>query len=249
VPYPKLIKSLLFIVCISLSSSCGETTPATSTETPATNTQPTAPSDNTDSTTPGNDSTDTNTPPDDSNNGDDNSNPGDSNNGGDNSNTGDSNNGGDNSNPGDSNNGDDNSNPDDSNTDNNGVPVYTCPEDDIYEDNDNVDTATAISPTTVYHAIACSLDGDVNHDGDLFSLRVDAGCSIEATIEFTHANGDLDMVVYTRTSGFLGEGGSSDTDNESITYTATSSDEYFISIIPYQTMGNQYALQVYLACP
>ena len=242
--YPQLIKSLLFIACITLISSCGETTPAAPNETASAANQPTTPTDTPDSTTNDDNSTDTNTPPDDSNTGGDNSNNGDSNNGGDNSNTGDSNNGGDNSNPDDSNNGGDNSSPD-----HNGVPVYTCPEDDIYEDNDNVDTATAISPTLIYHAIACSLDGEFNHDGDLFSLRVDEGCSLEITAEFTHSNGDLDMALYTRSSNFLGVGGNSDTDNETITHTATSSDEYFISIIPYQTMGNQYALQVYLTCP
>lgn len=150
--------------------------------------------------------------------------------------------------------GTDTTNPDttdpDTTTDPNEVPVYSCPADDPLEDNDTNETATAVTPGSTLHAMACSLDGEYNHDNDVFVVSVDTGCTLFAEVLFGNADGDLDMMLTDATSGDLvGEGGQSEDDNEEMTYTATASGDVYISIFPYMSMGNQYVLNVNMACP
>ncbi len=131
-----------------------------------------------------------------------------------------------------------------------GAEGFTCPEDDDLEDNDTNDTATVATPSSTWNGISCSIDGEYNHDNDVFVLTIDATCTLIAQALFTHANGDLDMTMTEASSGNLvGEGGQSEDDNEEITYTAVEDTEVFVSIFPFMSMGNEYVLNFILACP
>ena len=136
---------------------------------------------------------------------------------------------------------------DDTNT---GSEGFTCPEDDNLEDNDTNATATVTTPGSSWNAIACSIDGEFNHDNDVFVVNVDAGCTLYAELLFANADGDLDMALTEAISGDLvGTGGQSEDDNEEMTYTPTETTDVYISIFPYMSMGNEYVLNVNMACP
>ena len=127
---------------------------------------------------------------------------------------------------------------------------FTCPEDDDLEDNDTNATATVTTPGSSWNAIACSIDGEYDHDNDVFVVNVAAGCTLYAEVLFANADGDLDMALTDATSGDLvGTGGQSEDDNEEMTYTPTESTDVYISIFPYMSMGNAYVLNVNMACP
>ena len=127
---------------------------------------------------------------------------------------------------------------------------FTCPEDDDLEDNDTNDTATAATPGSTFNAISCSIDGEYNHDNDVFVVNVEAGCTLVVDAIFTNADGDLDMAMTDATSGdMVGEGGQSEDDNEQMTYSPSETTDVYVSIFPYMSMGNQYVLNVNVACP
>ena len=136
------------------------------------------------------------------------------------------------------------------NTDTTDSEGFTCPEDDDLEDNDTNATATVTTPGSSWNAIACSIDGEYDHDNDVFVVNVAAGCTLYAEVLFANADGDLDMALTDATSGDLvGTGGQSEDDNEEMTYTPTESTDVYISIFPYMSMGNAYVLNVNMACP
>ena len=131
-----------------------------------------------------------------------------------------------------------------------GSEGFTCPEDDNLEDNDTNATATVTTPGSSWNAIACSIDGEFDHDNDVFVVSVDAGCTLYAEVLFAHADGDLDMALTEEISGDLvGTGGQSEDDNEEMVYTPTDSTDVYISIFPFMSMGNEYVLNVNMACP
>ena len=132
--------------------------------------------------------------------------------------------------------------------------AFACVEKDVTpeenEDNDTNDTATAVTAGSTWNAISCSIDGEYNHDNDVFVVNVPADCTVYAEALFSNANGDLDMTMVDGTSGdMVGEGGQSTDDNEEMTYTPAETTDVFISIFPYMSMGNTYVLNINMACP
>jgi len=72
------------------------------------------------------------------------------------------------------------------------------------------------------------------------------GQTVTVTIEFTHQDGDLDLFLYNPGNcvGYL-TGSSSSTDNESITYTATSGATYYLMVTGFwPNTINDYVLDV-----
>jgi hypothetical protein len=69
------------------------------------------------------------------------------------------------------------------------TPTMVCT-DDAYEENDTCSAAAPIAPGTYPDLQICS------GDDDWFAVDLQAGDTIRITLNFTHANGDIDMQLY-----------------------------------------------------
>jgi hypothetical protein len=111
-------------------------------------------------------------------------------------------------------------------------------DDDVYEPNDDCVDAALLAPGTYPGLQVCS--GDL----DWFAVELDAGDTLTTTIRFSHALGDLDMVLMdTDCSTWLGYGGSF-TDDEQVTYTATAPGTYCFVIEGHAGAENNYDLEI-----
>ena len=109
--------------------------------------------------------------------------------------------------------------------------------DDLYEDNDYRGDASAILLPFSDSSLKCN-------DHDWFKLtNVSAGATINATTNFTHANGDLDLTLWN--SSGIQVGLSESTNNqEGIVYTAPSTGDYYIKVYGYNGAKNSYSMSV-----
>ena len=115
--------------------------------------------------------------------------------------------------------------------------------DDQYEENDNL--ATAYSPGYNWEQInLSSIDGlGVANDDDWYAIEVGPSGfeRVLVDLEFTHANGDIDLELYDA-SGTVLTGSYSVTDNESIDYTVANPGTYYLRVYPYSGSENTYDL-------
>ena len=126
---------------------------------------------------------------------------------------------------------------------------FSCPDDDPYEDNDSFENALALEPGVALEAIACSLDGEFNHDNDTFKVDVAAGCEVRVDLAFVHAEGDLELACYSD-GGERSVGNSmTESDIETVSYTPEADETVFMSVFPYMSMGNSYSILATVTCP
>ncbi|MBN2493420.1 MAG: proprotein convertase P-domain-containing protein, partial [Deltaproteobacteria bacterium] len=98
-------------------------------------------------------------------------------------------------------------------------------QDDAYEDNDIIDTATSVSDGTDWSdLVLCG--GDPDH----YAVDLVANEEISVAIRFTHADGDLDLLLLDPTGTTAVGFSSSTTDDESIGYTAEQSGLHYIVV-------------------
>ncbi len=96
--------------------------------------------------------------------------------------------------------------------------LYTCPplvscNPDANEPNDDAQSATAL-------ADGASLQGEVCYgDEDHFLVQVDPGCVGEVTLDFVHAENDLDLVLFDHDDGIWVDRSETLDDGESVSYT------------------------------
>ncbi|MFH1811761.1 MAG: PPC domain-containing protein [Pseudomonadota bacterium] len=111
------------------------------------------------------------------------------------------------------------------------IPVCT---EDSYEENDTQATARAYPGTAVLGQI-CS------GDADWYSVVLNAGDTLQAELQFTHSNGDLDLRLYSPGAALLRtSGGASNT--ERIDYTTTAAGTYAVQAYGYSGAENSYTL-------
>ncbi len=113
----------------------------------------------------------------------------------------------------------------------------TCP-DDSFEDNDSPETAASVVPGTFDDMIVCP--GDV----DMFKVRLERGERLTATINFSHAAGDLDLSILTGDGRTTIVESLSQTDNETITTPSIEVSGDFLVVVQSLSpaVGNTYDL-------
>jgi hypothetical protein len=113
--------------------------------------------------------------------------------------------------------------------------------DDAYEQNDTL--VTSFYPGFNWERTNLSdISGaGVQADSDWYEISVTPGYQrILADLSFLHSEGDIDMNLYDSSGNFL-SGGSSVSDNESITYDSPSSGVHYLQVY-YGDAGNSYDL-------
>ena len=113
--------------------------------------------------------------------------------------------------------------------------------DDVFEENDTRSAAAPLGAGTERGLSACP------SDDDFYSVSVGAGDTITVAAEFSHAEGDIDLRLLDG-SGSTVATSASGSDDESLTYTPTSSGRYTIRVSLFadrgSTPGNTYSLNV-----
>lgn len=110
---------------------------------------------------------------------------------------------------------------------------------DEFEPNDTREEASEIDAGT-YDGLEVPSDGS-----DYYAVELEEGQEITVTIRFTHADGDLEMLLYPpgEDSRFLREE-TSTTDDEQFTYTATGNGTHYVLVYGYDYHGNTYSMEV-----
>ncbi len=121
------------------------------------------------------------------------------------------------------------------------VPPPPPLNDDNYEENDNL--ASAYDLSTLEQTWLSSIDGvGIANDDDWYEIEVDSGEEqILVDLQFTHADGDIDLQLYDSSGTFL-TGSTSVSDNESINYTVSNPGTYYLHVYPFSGSGNTYDL-------
>ena len=123
------------------------------------------------------------------------------------------------------------------------VPPLGCIDDDAFEPNDEPLTATPLIAGEPAHAILCGASVD------MFALEADAGCTVELTATFAHADGDLALQVVGPTATSVA-GADTQDDDETVEFVASVTGPYFIELsnadAPVETV---YDLTAIVTCP
>ena len=110
---------------------------------------------------------------------------------------------------------------------------------DSLEPNDERSSATDLGTGDSYDDLEISSATD----SDYFAVQADAGDTITADIAFSHANGDLDMVLLDADGNAL-DGSASVSDDENIEYTVTESGTYYVEVYAFSGAPNSYDIDV-----
>lgn len=112
-------------------------------------------------------------------------------------------------------------------------------DDDTREENDNSEQPNTISLNTTYTLTVCA------NDDDWFKVTATATANLTSRIEFTNAEGDLDLYVYDSTGTTqLGSSTFSTLDEEQVTIGATSGTSYLVKVKGFNGSANGYTLRV-----
>jgi hypothetical protein len=119
-------------------------------------------------------------------------------------------------------------------------PESICPPDDDLEPNNWFDVPTPLAPGTTIDAIACAEDPDV------FVVDLAAGQTLTADLEFSHAEGDLDLLLFEPAGGSWTLLAASDsvTDNERIVHQAARTGPYYLYVEGWEGAQARYRLTV-----
>jgi hypothetical protein len=121
------------------------------------------------------------------------------------------------------------------------LEISTSCTDDAFEDNDTQPTASGVTlPFSQAGLRACP------NDDDWFSFPVSAGDQIQVDAVFSHADGNVNVLL-SRPDGVQVESSTSITDGESMTHTATMSGDYAVRVELWAAIpldGNFYALAI-----
>ncbi len=118
----------------------------------------------------------------------------------------------------------------------------TFAEDDNYEPNNTPDTA--YNMTSQEQVWLSSIDGlgIANHE-DWYEIQVPAGQeNLVVDLEFTHAEGDIDLALYDDSGNEI-DRAASVTDDESMDLLVPEAGTYYLNVYPYSGSGNTYDLR------
>lgn len=125
-------------------------------------------------------------------------------------------------------------------------PPLLCPDDDLYEDNDTLDTAYALGESNRVPAILCSTDGDT--PTDTYTLSGDAGCALTVELQYEYDDGDLDLSLYAANDDLL-ESSTETVGRETIRIDLSTSGEFRAEVTGYLGATNAYLLSWWSDCP
>lgn len=111
--------------------------------------------------------------------------------------------------------------------------------DDAQEPNDSCATAKAIVPGTYSSLVVKRLDED------WYSMSIPAGSSLTASLTYTHANGDIDVQVFTACGGTVALDRNGNVNNESFTFTNPGpSSTVYLRVYLGADVRNEYSMTV-----
>ena len=116
-----------------------------------------------------------------------------------------------------------------------------CPADDQYEPNDGADV-TIVADGVTLDAVIC------DDNLDYFGLIVPAGCTIAFDVEFTHADGNIDVALLDGASAIIA-GGEAVDDNEHVEAVAPAEGAYYLGVLSNGADSNVYRLTTRVTCP
>ncbi len=117
----------------------------------------------------------------------------------------------------------------------------SCPADDLYEDNNGMDSATEMGPGAL-QGIYCG------PDQDFFSFGAEAGCHVGIDLLFSQSDADLDLSVVDTDGNSLASA-ISGSDDEHLNFQLEESGEYFIKIYSFSgEVQAPYELALELQC-
>ena len=114
-------------------------------------------------------------------------------------------------------------------SDDSACTAVSCP-DDGFEENDSLESASAITGGSIDGLVSC--DGD----DDFFSISLSAGTELTATATFADADGDVDLQLQDAEGRVL-TASTSITDNEEISLTVADSGVYYIRVLMFADSG------------
>ncbi len=125
-----------------------------------------------------------------------------------------------------------------------GPQGLVCPEDDPFEQNDDIENASDLPEVGSLEGIACP------NDADYYLVAAQAGCTITVDLGFRHAEGDLDLRLRNAQGGSLARGATA-SDDELVEYDVGEDGDYFVEVrhaVP-DDDGTRYDLDVQVVCP
>jgi len=108
---------------------------------------------------------------------------------------------------------------------------------DEYEPNDEIDTATSVADGT--YADLQVVDGE----SDYFAIEVQEGDSVNASIDFAHDTGDLDMALYSPDQEQVDSSWST-TDDELVSVADASAGTYYVEVYGFAGASASYDLSI-----
>ena len=113
--------------------------------------------------------------------------------------------------------------------------------DEANEPNNSSATATALGSTTTISGLAICYPGDVDH----FSIRVQQATRLRVSVQFAHADGDLDAVLLDPDGQTIDESkGVDDGEVVEMASGAPATDRYIIGVAGYDGAVNSYSLLI-----
>lgn len=118
-----------------------------------------------------------------------------------------------------------------------------CPADDPFEPNDEVARAREL------FAVVDEAVGVICGNDDFYELAPEQGCTLHATLDFVHAEGDLDLELVNASDGAPIAVSNGTTDREQIDHVAPSASPVALHVSGFSGATNVYRLRVETACP
>lgn len=118
--------------------------------------------------------------------------------------------------------------------------------DDAYEQNDSCAAARAMTAGTYSNLVLKRYSAG---DEDWYAVSVNSGQTLTLTLNFTHANGDIDLALYSACGGAIIASSTGSGNSETVTYTHTggSAASYYARAYLYNDTRNTYSMTVSLS--
>lgn len=115
------------------------------------------------------------------------------------------------------------------------------PTGDAFEDNDTRETASVLTATD--DAVYADLTIDTSNDVDFFEITAAFDGALEVSIDFTDADGDLDLQLL-NASGQVVDSSAGVTDQETVSAAASAGDVFYARVFGFSGATNAYAMTV-----